>query len=61
MQYVYAHARLANEVDAEQERLECTWPDTAPLGGWRNTAIETVAARERMNPYALAEQIKPYS
>jgi len=30
----------------------------APMGGWRNTAITTIARQERMNPYALDRLIR---
>ncbi len=35
--------------------------ENAPLGGWRNRAIENVAAREKMNPYALDRIVRAAS
>ncbi len=41
-------------VNDEHTRLATRHGDeNAPMGGWRNRAVESIAAREGMNPYHL--------
>ncbi len=50
----YKRAFLQLSVDNEIVRLgEQHGDENAPMGGWRNRAVESVAAREGMNPYTL--------
>lgn len=52
-------AFLNASVNGETRRLERQLGrENAPFGGWRNTALATVAERERMNPYALDRLIR---
>lgn len=47
-------AFLRLSVDNETGRLDAARGSiNAPFGGWRNTAVEIIAEREGMNPYAL--------
>lgn len=50
---------LNASVNSETRRLERQFGrENAPFGGWRNTALATIAERERMNPYALDRLIR---
>lgn len=55
----YRRSFLRLSVDNEEERLSLKHGDAnAPMGGWRNRAIENVAYREAMNPYSLDHIIR---
>jgi hypothetical protein len=50
----YRRALLQVRVDDEIARLEEQHGEyNAPIGGWRNRAVENIAEREGMNPYTL--------
>jgi hypothetical protein len=50
---------LAWSVNEEEDRLSFAYgAENAPLGGWRNRAVNNVASREGMNPYALDRIIR---
>lgn len=52
-------AFLNASVNGETRRLDRQLGrENAPFGGWRNTALATIAERERMNPYALDRLIR---
>lgn len=52
-------AYLKVSVDNETARLkDQRGLENAPMGGWRNRAIESIAEREGMNPYALDRIIR---
>ena len=51
--------RLATAVETARLALEREHgAHNAPIGGWRNRAVEAVADREGMNPYALDHIIR---
>lgn len=52
----YLWVAVRNEIS----RLEDSFggAENAPLGGWRNTAVQRIAEREGMNPYALDRIIR---
>lgn len=55
----YRTAFLRVSVQNELDRLnETRGEENAPMGGWRNTAVQTIAEREGMNPYTLDRQLR---
>ncbi len=46
-------ADCAARIYAEADRLEHARPGCAPIGGWYSQAVENVASRLNVNPYAL--------
>jgi hypothetical protein len=56
------HAHLVASVEDELDRLNSQrGEDNAPIGGWRNRAVEIIAEREHMNPYALDHLLRGLS
>lgn len=52
-------ADLATSVQDELDRLNAEHGEhNAPFGGWRNRAVENIAEREGLNPYALDRIIR---